>query len=587
VTLAEGVVRDIASDGREGIFVLVERNNAWYADHLDCAGTVVDTFPFQGVSSAKAFTFLRRVNRFVVLAGTQHPQLFFFDATSEGPALFTLPVGAMRPCFQVTAIGSDARSRVFVAGADGADFGGGAYVLAFDGDGNPAGQVPLDPLDTPADGLDAGHGGLVVAGPRGLRRFAASDSVAARGQELRFSCITPFLEGPDREDARRWLRIEATADLPEDTTLEIKFAATDDPRLRDRLKTIAADTSMPVSHRARRLLSEPDLWSAPIVFGGRARQPDEPAATFSAPLFDVRKRYLLASVALVAGPGARLPVLSQLAVRYPGRSLMESLPAIYQRAEAQPDSFLRKFVGVLEATTQGLDASIGAMGSHVHPSTASARWLDFVARWQGWPWDDALSLEQKRAIASRGARLARDRGTRAGLEALLEAIVPGVPRRFRVTDATGDFGFATVGGATCGGSALPALLGGRTRWSPELDSGAVLGCSRLPCPGAPDDGVWQIAGRVRVEVAASAEQRRAWEPWLLSLIRQMAPLTTRVELRWVGANALRSDRLDGTLTLEEPPAPHLGTDAVTGLARLPEGRARLSPSGSDIGTRIG
>jgi hypothetical protein len=54
----------------------------------------------------------------------------------------------------------------------------------------------------------------------------------------------------------------------------------------------------------------------------------------------------------------------------------------------------------------------------------------------------------------------------------------------------------------------------------------------------------------------------------------------------VAARALRGDRLDGTLTLEAAPAPYLGTDAVTGLARLPEGGTRLSATGADVGTRL-
>ena len=56
------------------------------------------------------------------------------------------------------------------------------------------------------------------------------------------------------------------------------------------------------------------------------------------------------------------------------------------------------------------------MARHLHPSTAPEPWLDFVARWLGLPWDDALSGEQKRALLSRAAILARSRGTRAGLE---------------------------------------------------------------------------------------------------------------------------------------------------------------------------
>ena len=64
------------------------------------------------------------------------------------------------------------------------------------------------------------------------------------------------------------------------------------------------------------------------------------------------------SAALIASPGAGIPVLSELAVLYPGETLMENLPSIYQRVERQPDSFLRALVGVLESTTQTLDARI-------------------------------------------------------------------------------------------------------------------------------------------------------------------------------------------------------------------------------------
>jgi hypothetical protein len=66
----------------------------------------------------------------------------------------------------------------------------------------------------------------------------------------------------------------------------------------------------------------------------------------------------------------------------------------------------------------------------------------------------------------------------------------------------------------------------------------------------------------------------------------MVPLTARVELRWVTPQALRADRLDGTLTLDAPPTPHLGTDAVTGITRLPERPPRLSASGASMGTRL-
>lgn len=565
VELPDGPVIDIAGDGRGGVFALVQH----VALRIDCAGNVTERIAFDSVTNAIAFAFLRRAKRFAVL----HKQrLSWFDAAGGAAVLFKA-VPAMRPCFTAHALGSDGERRVFLAGAEGSS----AFVLSFDAEGNPAGEVPLDAPDVPATGVAAAHGILVVTGPRGLLRFAKTDTVPDTAGEASTALLTPVLFSPDREDARRWLRVEAVANLPEGTTIEIACAATDDVEVRDSLTKITSNLLLTASQRIRELRAEPDVWRAPVVFhGGSAQTP------FAAPLFDVRERYLWVAITLTAAPGARLPDLTSLSVLYPGRTLMEHLPSIYQRSEAQPGSFLRSLVGVLETTTQELDGRIASMAANIHPSTAPGDWLDFVARWLGLPWDDALTLEQKQGILLRAPELARGRGTRAGLEALLESLLPGTPRRFRVTDATADHGFAIVGGDGCTGSALPAMLGGLTRWSAELDSAAILGTMRLPCANQRDDGAWQLAGRIRIEVAASEEE----QPWLLALITDMVPLTARVELRRVGRHALRGDRLDGTLTLEAPPAPRLGEGAVTGLAHLPDRGARLSASGPDIGTRL-
>ena len=582
VPIPDPRILDITGDGRGGVYALVERGAAHVSGAAPHVIPSVSEGPgregrvtraaqppgpslplgmtriaFLGIAHPIAFVFLRRAERFVVLTDERPQRLHWFPAQG-GAALLSITLATLRPCFTAHVLGTDSTSRVFVAGADEATFGGAARVLSLDGDGRLVGDVPLDPLDAPATGVAAARDKLVVTGRRGLLRFTTAATVPDEAGEVRSAVVTPVLHAPDREDARRWLRIEASASLPPGSTIEISFAASDDAEDRER------------------------VWRAPVVFHGG----ESPATPFVAPLFDIRERFLRVRVALSAAPGARLPELSELAVLYPGRTLMENLPGIYQRAEAQPGSFLRSLVGVLETTTQGLDARIAALGSLAHPSTAPEEWLDFVARWLGLPWDDGLALEQKKAILGRAPELARGRGTRAGLEALLGSLIPGTPRRFRVTDATADFGFATVGGDGCTGSALPAMLGGFTRWSAELDERAVLGFMRLPCPGQVDDGTFQLAGKVRVEIAATAEERAAWEPWLLALITEMVPLTARVDLRWVVAQALRRDRLGDPLTLEEPPAPLLGTGAVTGLARLPEGGARLSGSGPDIGTRL-
>jgi phage tail-like protein len=340
--------------------------------------------------------------------------------------------------------------------------------------------------------------------------------------------------------------------------------------------------TLTAQQRLSALIDEPELEHGTSEFLGSATSG---AQVYSAKLFDVRQPYLWVWLTLRAAPGARLPAISELAVLYPGRTLMENLPAIYRAEEDRPGSFVRTLVGVLETTTQGLDARIGALGSHIHPATASEPWLDYVARWLGVPWDDAFSVEQKRAVISHAAELAKSRGTRAGLETLLACLISGSPRRFRVTDATADFGFAIVGGATCRGSQLPAMLAG-TRSRAELGTRAVLGHVRLPCSDDSEDDAARLCGLIRIEVAATGKERLAWQPWLPSIIAEMLPLGARMELHWVSSQALRGDRLDGALTLSSAPLTLLDSAAVLGLSRLPETDTRLSSTGPTLSTRL-
>ena len=79
-----------------------------------------------------------------------------------------------------------------------------------------------------------------------------------------------------------------------------------------------------------------------------------------------------------------------------------------------------------------------------------------------------------------------------------------------------------------------------------------------------------------------------WEPWLLALVHAMVPATARIALRFASpATRLGGERLDGSFALTDAPLPHLGTDAVTGLAQLPaESGAHLPEAGIDGEIRL-
>lgn len=575
---------DIVTDGRDGVLALCARGSEWEILHADCAGQAASAWPLSGLVDPTALAYFPASRRAVVLAG-RGTSLYGF-AAGEPAARFRRQLGTVRAGFTASALCSDARSRLVVAGLDDAAFGGAPRVLVLDDAGN---AVEDFAIESPATGLAATRDAVIVTDGIALLRFECA-AVATGASESRCALLTPMLYSPEDDALRRWLRIEALAALPPGSSIELSYAATDDRDVSRRAGEIAAEAGLSDAERLRQLRAHLGPWTIAATFTGTEQTSSAASAQvpLAAPLHDVRARQVWVCATLVAAPGARLPQLARLEVRYGGPTLMDHLPALYRRSSEQGGSFLRALVGVLETTTQTLDARIAAMASLVHPSTASGEWLDYVAVWLGLPWDEAMATQQKRCIVNRAAKIAAGRGTRAGLEALLECLLPGVPRRFRVIDVGVDYGFATVGGGRCMGSRLPAVLTGAPRTSAALGESAIVGRLRLACPGRTADTTAAYSGRVIVDVVATAEERRAWSPWLATVLGEMLPVTARLRLRWrSAAAALYGDRLDGTLAVEPDPAPYLGTSAVTGLARLSDGRLPvLTASGVDMTARL-
>lgn len=578
-------VRDMASDGRDGVYLLT-RDAQGQVLHLDRQGRLQGRVKFDDLDKPTAFAWLGQPRRFVVLDERGYLRWF---AQAGGAELARVMVGGLHPCFVPGPLAGDGRERVFLALRDPPQFGARAYLLAFDGDGNALGEIPLP---RPAIAMAARRGILWIATREALHRYSAAQVVPDHAGEVKCEVLTPALESGEHVEGRRWLRVDAATRLPPGATLEIRWAATNDAAVRDAVREISRNPGETQPRRLRRVLEHPLLeWKRAVVVHGAEAISGE-GAPLSAPLHEVPKRFLWVHLTLSAAAGARLPSLLRIAVLYPERSLIDELPAVYQRADVQPDSalrrpgtgnedFLRALVGVLEATTQDLDERIASLAGRLDAAGAPEPWLDFLASWLGVPWDEALAVAQKRCILAHAANLAAARGTRAGLERLLGCLFPEEPRRFRVTDATADLGFATVGV-----SALPAMLGGRTSWSAELGLRSVLGRMRLPCESSFDDGAWQLAGRVRVEIAADAGERSASQPWITAVLGAMVPMTARLQVRWTGLDALASGRLDGDTRLDARPAGRLGGGAITGMTRLPPGESRLSATGPATGARL-
>jgi hypothetical protein len=182
------------------------------------------------------------------------------------------------------------------------------------------------------------------------------------------------------------------------------------------------------------------------------------------------------------------------------------------------------------------------------------------------------------ALLRAAASMRRTRGTRAGILALLGHVLPG--HWVRILDPGVDFAPAIVGSPGARATTLPTLLLGRPKSLPALGSPhAVLGRIRLKCPDDASTPLDALDGYLLVEITASAEQRKQFDPILRHLLRDFVPLGVEFELRWSARKTGIGASLDD-FGIEGRREAALDGESLLGRVILPrDGAGTLRPDG--------
>ena len=590
-------IRDIASDGRDGVWVLAGD----VLLHYDCKARPRGKLaaPCEASPAAQIGT-LDRGGRIVLLT-EDGKRIVYLDA-ANGKVALVRSAGRLSPCWTASRMATDARNRIALWGLDTAS--GKWLLFVLDGWGDTV-DGPLqdlfpaaDPNRTrcPAESTQAADSAgansqkpdidvrLAVhrqtvwfATETGLWRLDPSDAAGARESES--ALLTPPLVSPDNDFDRGWLRAEISVELPDGAALDVQVATTDDPAVLDEAQRIAGDSSGSSQQRQEAVwaLFDP-AETRRFSFAG----PAGGETPLSAPLAGPRDRWLWLRLNLVTPPGVERPVIRELRVLYPEISIIENIPGVFRGEQNDPTGELRAIVGVLEATTQDLDARIRGIASFLDPDTAPVEWLDYVARWIALPWDDELPEGAKRSILAHAGEILDRRGTRAGLTTLLRALA-GPGAIVDITDTTADFAPLIVGCGRDGGT-FPGLLAGASRRAPILDETAVLGRARLCGDGDPLAPIVPTL-RIRVWAAAGAAGLGALARRVLL---QYVPAGVRVILRWRDASLSPADRIgeDG-LALDADGPGRVGQTSAIGRTILGGTRVtELNERGLEIGFRL-
>lgn len=557
---------DVASDTRCGAWLLVVIREQTSADavyrliHLNANGCVISHLVvLPGAEDPKQLAVMDRGKTIVLLANCG--KLLVFLEAGSGETQRMVAFSGLILCWAATRIASDGRGRLIAVGAAHT-----ATSQAFIFSGR--GDLLDGPFDAGADLTDVAiqRDRLWFASQSGVRVLRTDDGNQGSARELESSFMTPVLLSPETERGRGWLRAEIAVHLPPEGTLEADFAGTDDPAVAQRIRDILSNTQRDGFARMESAWQE---FAASerhrYVFTGAA------AATVpvAIPIFQTTQRWLVLRVRVIVPPGAQPPTLREIVVRYPDVSIAENLPAIFRGSDNDPVGVMRRMIGVLESTTQQLDARIGSIGSSLSAAQARESMLDYMAEWLGLPWDASLSERIRRQLLTHSPSLTAKRGTRAGLQELLDVLIAGKGRA-SISDLTADHSVVRLGGGECAGASLPVLVAGTRPTTATLGGKAVLGRARLPCTGTQAEALNPLASIVphlRIDLTTDRTTQRTLAPLLEGLLRQFLPAGVEYSVRWHVGPVL-AGAADGTLVLDDDGPAVLSSDRRLGRSTL-------------------
>ena len=182
----------------------------------------------------------------------------------------------------------------------------------------------------------------------------------------------------------RWHRIVLDADIPENSTLSVRFSTS------------------PSS----------DRWSNPLVFKNAAMDAlvEAPPGKYITLKIDFHRE----------GEDTESPVLRRVTAYYPRLSYLRYLPAVYQE-ESTSKEFLERFLSIFESALHGSDDTISRIPAYLDPMAAPDDFYPWLASWLSLDLYELLG-DQNREFILRAAELYKRKGTVSGIADLVSLL---------------------------------------------------------------------------------------------------------------------------------------------------------------------
>jgi phage tail-like protein len=219
----------------------------------------------------------------------------------------------------------------------------------------------------------------------------------------------------------RWHKLVVESKIPENTRIEIFYVTS------DRREQI--DAQIKAARSGNDLID----WSIPIINPTDAlliNQKDN--------IESPSGHYLWLKIELIGSP-EKSPIIKSIRVYFPRLSYLRYLPATYQE-DLQSRDFLERFLSLFETSLLGIEWQIDRIARYFDADSTggTGEFLRWLATWLAIAAENNWKEPQLRQLVKAAPQLYRQRGTKAGLELLVQIFTgdrPIILEYFRETIA--------------------------------------------------------------------------------------------------------------------------------------------------------
>ncbi|QDS33050.1 phage tail protein [Brevibacillus brevis] len=222
-----------------------------------------------------------------------------------------------------------------------------------------------------------------------------------------------------------WHKFTVDADIPEETQLLISTFSSDRKEhvIHGAVHNLDDFLLAPAMDWKTKLQRTANLWSEPVINASDA-------------LFHSAKgRYLWLKIEWL-GTDRHSPLLRQMRIYSPRDTFLRYLPAVYQSEPASAD-FLERFLSLFGTFYWELEEQIDTISRMFDPDTTPGEFVPWLASWLGMGKEEHWTEAQRRELIRRAPELYAERGTRTGLEKMVELYTgerPMIVEYFQIRD---------------------------------------------------------------------------------------------------------------------------------------------------------